>query len=48
MKLLVIFILTILTGRNYVLLNPMQEFIKIEACYVRHFSCVDKLSSIKD
>ena len=39
---------TILTGKNCVLLNPIQELIEIEASYIRHFSYVDKKSSIKE
>ena len=39
--------LTILTGKNCVLLNPIQEFIETEAWYVKHFSYVEKIT-IKD
>ena len=46
--LIIIFLLTILTGKNCVLLSVIQEFSKIEA-WLRHtFSYVDKISSVKE
>ena len=43
MKLLIIiFMLTITTGKNHVLLNPIQEYTGIEASYLRHFFYVNK------
>ena len=49
MKLLIIiFMLAILTGKNCVFLHPIEELIEIKASYVRHFSRVDKIISIKE
>ena len=46
--LVIIFMLTILKGKNCVLLNPIQELIEMEASYVRRFSYVDNISFIKE
>ena len=48
MKFLVIFMLTIFTGENCLLLNPIEEFIEIEAWLHQAFSYVEKTSSIKE
>ena len=48
MKFLVIFMLKIFTGKNCVLLNPIEEFIEIEAWLHQTFSYAEKTSSIKE